>query len=79
MKNTLTDLNNHLFAALERLNDEGITGEKLKEELDRARTISLVGKTVVENARLVLDAQIEMGGGGAAQTASTKMLLGNKA
>lgn len=79
MKNTLTDLNNHLFAALERLNDEEITGERLKEELDRARTISLVGKTVVENARLVLDAQIELGGGKAAQTASTKMLLGNEA
>ena len=31
MRNTLGDLNNHLFAQLERLTDEGISDEQLRE------------------------------------------------
>lgn len=58
MKNTLTDLNNHLFAQIERLNDEALTSEQLAFESERAKSITSVAKTIVENARLVLDAQI---------------------
>ena len=32
MKNTLVDLNNHLFAELERLSDEDLTSEELEAE-----------------------------------------------
>lgn len=38
-KNTLTDLNNHLFAEMERLDDDSLTGEELKQELSRAMTV----------------------------------------
>lgn len=36
MKNTLTDLNNHLFEQLERLNDDELDDAQLDKELRRA-------------------------------------------
>ena len=57
MKNTLTDLNNHLFAQLERLSCEQLTQERLVFEAMRAQSINQLARSVVDNARLVLDAQ----------------------
>lgn len=57
MKNKLTDLNDHLFMALERLNDEDIKGEDLNAEIQRSRAIAGVAKNIVQNAALVLEAE----------------------
>lgn len=55
-KNTMNDLNDHLFMALERLNDENLSGEDLQQEIERSKAISEVGKTVIDNAKTVLSA-----------------------
>lgn len=57
MKNTLTDLNNHLFAQMERLNEESLNSEQLAFEAERSKSLTIIARTIVDNARLVLDAQ----------------------
>ena len=56
MKNTLIDLNNHLFAEMERLSDEDLVGENLEEEIRRAGAIKGISEQVISNADLVLKA-----------------------
>lgn len=57
MKNTLGDLNNHLFAQLERLGDEDIKGEDLLEEINRASAVSGIAKEIINNANIILQAK----------------------
>ncbi|SFJ33664.1 hypothetical protein SAMN02910355_2273 [Terrisporobacter glycolicus] len=57
MKNTLGDLNNHLFAQLERLSDEDLKGEDLQEELSRAKAVASISTQIIDNGSLVLRAK----------------------
>ena len=54
MKNTLAELNNHLFAQLERLGDEELSGEELEKEVKRAESITKIARVVIENSNTVL-------------------------
>lgn len=58
MKNTLGDLNNHLFEQLERLNDEDLKGNELSEELKRAEAVAKIASRIIDNGSLVLKAQL---------------------
>lgn len=57
MRNTLGDLNNHLFAQLERLNDEDLVGDKLEEEIQRAKSIKDISSQIIGNASVIIRAQ----------------------
>lgn len=57
MKNKLSNLNDHLFAEIERLSDEDLKEEKLKEEIDRAKAITIVSGQIIDGAKLALEAQ----------------------
>lgn len=57
MKNTMADLNNHLFEQMERLNDEDLTNEELEKEIRRAKAMTDVSSQIIENAALGLDAE----------------------
>ncbi len=54
-KNTLSDLNNHLFAQLERLGDENLTKEDLEKEMERTKAINGVAKNIIDNAKTALE------------------------
>lgn len=57
LKNTLADLNNHLFAEMERLGDESLKGDELQEEIKRADAIHKVSDVIVKNADILKNAK----------------------
>ena len=56
MKNKLSDLNNHLFAQLERLSNESLSAEQLEIEVKRADAMVSVADQITGNADLQLKA-----------------------
>lgn len=55
MKNTSEDLCNHLFSALERLNDESLEGKELEQEIKRAHAVRNVADGVIGMAKAETD------------------------
>lgn len=55
-KNKLSDLNDHLFAQIERLADEDLTPEQIDTEARRGSAIVAVADQIIEGARLQIQA-----------------------
>lgn len=55
MRNSLVDVNNYLFEAIERLNDDDLTEEQLEREIRRTEAVTKVAKTIVDNTNLALN------------------------
>jgi hypothetical protein len=63
MKNKLIDLNNHLFAQMERLSDEELKGDALNEEIRRSQAVSTLANQIISNGQLALKAQMAINDG----------------
>ena len=57
MKNTLSDLNNYLFEAIERINDDDLSDEELDKEIKRSESVNKIAKTIIDNGNLALQAK----------------------
>ena len=55
-KNKLSDLNNHLFEQLERLNDQELSNEDLEKEIKRAKSMGEIASNIIEVNKISLDA-----------------------
>ena len=63
-KTTLQDLNNHLFEMIERLKDDELAGDRLKEELERAKAVDNLSGRILDNYSLkVKTAEMYLGYG----------------
>lgn len=63
MKNKITDLNNHLFVALERLNEEGLSDERIAAEIERSKAVAQVATQIIGVGSLALKAaELQAGG-----------------
>lgn len=74
MKNRLIDLNDLLFAQLERLTDDELTPEQITQELQRTQAVVQVADRIVDTAQLQLDAAKLIAGSGGAIKALPAML-----
>jgi hypothetical protein len=54
-RNKLSDLRDHMFAALERLDDEQMTNEQIKNEIEKAKSIAMVGSVIINSAKVEID------------------------
>lgn len=53
-KNTLNDLNNHLFEELERLTERDLTEDQLNKEIKISNAVSKVATNIIQNANVGL-------------------------
>lgn len=74
MKNTLTDLNNYLFEAIERINDDSLSDEALEKEIKRSETVQKIAKTIIDNGNLALQAKKHLDEYGQGDNVSLPML-----
>jgi hypothetical protein len=61
--NTIIDLNNKLFAQLDRLSDEKLTAEAMASEINRAKAVTEIACQIISVGSLALKAKIALKSG----------------
>jgi formyltetrahydrofolate synthetase len=53
MKNTLFDLQNHIFEKIEKLGDDGLQGDEAKIEIAKAMALNELSKSAISNIAMM--------------------------
>jgi len=54
-RNKMNDLRDHLFAALERLDNDELNADDLQKEIEKAQAISGLGNVIINSAKIEVD------------------------
>ncbi len=60
-RNKINDLRDHLFASLERLDNDELTPEQLNAEINKAEAIAQIGSVIIQSAKVEVDFLKAMG------------------
>ena len=76
INNTLGDLNSKLFAQLDRLADEKLSGDALASEINRAKAVTDIACQIISVGSLALKAKVAFRNGNEVGGNIPKMLEG---
>jgi hypothetical protein len=54
-RNKISDLRDHLFASLERIDDDSLTPEQIRTEVDKAKAVAQIGSVIINSAKVEID------------------------
>jgi hypothetical protein len=54
-RNKINDLRDHLFSALERLDNDELTMEELNKEVEKAQAVATIGSVIIQSAKIEVD------------------------
>jgi hypothetical protein len=54
-RNKINDLRDHLFSALERLDNDELTMEELNKEIEKAQAVAQIGSVIIQSAKIEID------------------------
>jgi N-acyl-D-aspartate/D-glutamate deacylase len=54
-KNKINDLRDHLFSALERLDNDDLSTEELSKEIEKAQAVAQIGSVIIQSAKIEID------------------------
>lgn len=54
-RNKISDLRDHLFAALERIDNDDLTAEQISQEVNKAKAIASIGSVLINSAKIEME------------------------
>lgn len=54
-RNKISDLRDHLFAALERIDNDDLTVDQISQEVNKAKAIASIGSVLINSAKVEME------------------------